>query len=198
MSKNPKQPGAEAGGKIDPDPVSIGLIIIGAAASVASIADYVHGRIDKWKEKKQKKKTARLRRHILILRSELGGIQESAGYIFKLALQQNPKADFSLGEAELLFNLGELEEFMAAYEKVLKHVRNAQEETLSIIYAIHDIDEEVLEFSSPRLKEATREMNELLRKQPPLTDALPRIQNYVEAVMKELAILEEMLKTLEE
>ena len=172
--------------KIDPDPVSVALGILGALGSLASIADYVQKVVDRRSEKGQRKRA--VTQHLIELsvqiETSVNDIQAQYERIRLLVSYNAPflpegqssydplKSPFVFGSMKLVLTKTDFASFSAAHQKIAQASRDLLKNVYGTVRTLHASDITISTDTYQQLIELQTRLNRLLRDQLEYDDAL--------------------------
>lgn len=183
--------------RVDPDPISIALLVLAATAQTTTVIVFVKNQLNTRRQKKRRAKALKIGKYVRRLRDDLARTREAADYIFKIATKQNPNAPFALGNAPIVLTETQLQGYMDEYKEVLRRMEDARENTSTIMTAIMHDEDFAEEGSYAELANMNKLGNDVLNNQLPISKALPQIREYVSETMTRLDDLADVLRSIE-
>ncbi len=193
----PTKPRPSNARRIDPDPITIALLVLAATAQTTTVTSFVQNQVARWKKNKRRKQALPISKYLRRLRSDLEAIRERADYIFAIASKQNLNAPFLLGSAPILLDENQLQAYVDIYNDILVQMRKAGENVNMIMTLIMGEEDFDGQGTFEGLANMNKRGNEVLTQQLPMSKALPLIREYVSETMQRLDDLADLLTSIE-
>ncbi len=179
---------------VDPDPVSVGLMILSATASVTTVVAYLDRMRERLTSVRRRRVRLKVRPLMRRLRNELNHLRAAAQNIFEMAPADTRDMPFRFGHAPLLLTRREFDIFSEEYSEILHRISAVQRYIQEIILALTSWPDAVLDLSIDNLREANTTANRVLDERMTLASAYRMIQSFLAQVTEQLSQFDDYLE----
>jgi hypothetical protein len=179
--------------RIDPDPVSVGIAILSAAANATTVAVYLDGlRRDRLRE--QRRPIAlRTKAAIRKLRNELTHLRASTDNVFQM-IPRNARANvFRFGSAPLFLDSIEFNIYSDEYQDVLRRMISIQDQVRRIMIDLMDWPDGTIDVPTNALREANTAANRVFDEKLTVAQAYAEIRRVIESTAEHLSEIDDFL-----
>jgi hypothetical protein len=179
--------------RIDPDPVSVGIVILSVLANVTTVLVY----LDQLRRQRlvERRRGVRLRTKTSLrgLRNDLRHLRASAENVFSITPPNSREGPFRFGQASAFLDRHDFDMYSNEYKEVLERILLIQRRLHRIMVDLSYSPDGSIDLPMGQLREANSTANRLLEERLTVADAYRDILKLIDQTTAQLSDIDEFL-----